>query len=307
MEASVLPPPPPVPPSVRRRKRARRNLAIIAAAVILAVCVLWYIKSTSSLQIANLASFGNSVANEIGTNFSSYPEPLPPIFPNISKKNAKLTVSGVIENTNKQRSANDLPPLAENPTLDAVASLRLDDMFTNQYFAHVSPTGASAESVASSVGYNHLAIGENLAEGIFSGDAGLVTAWMNSPGHRANILNTHYDQIGVAVREGTFQGKDAWIAVQIFGKPASDCDAPDAELKAAIDAAQTQLAVMGSQLQAEKTSLETAEAQSASGYDQRVEGYNNEVAQYNDLSAQTKTQVAQYNDEVAVFNQCLEE
>jgi len=87
---------------------------------------LWYLKHLSSLQIATIASLGNSVASEIGGNFSSYPAPLPPTFPNISKKSAKLTVSGVIASTNTQRSANDLPPLVENPTVtqrvDALAA-----------------------------------------------------------------------------------------------------------------------------------------------------------------------------------------
>jgi len=126
----------------------------------------------------------------------------------------------------------------------------------------VSPTGESAEAVASSVGYVHLALGENLAEGIFQGDAGVVTAWMNSPGHRANILNTHYDQIGVAVRRDA-PGKDVWLAVQVFGKPASDCASPDAALRAAITVAEAQLSDMDSQLQAEKISIETAQPRSA--------------------------------------------
>jgi len=282
-----------------------RNLTFIIVAVVLAVGALWVLERSSSLPFANITALENSIANEISANFSSYPAPLPPIFTNTSKKNAKLTSAGVIADTNGQRATNNLPPLAENPTLDDVAVLRLDDMFENQYFAHVSPTGESAEAVASSVGYVHLALGENLAEGIFQGDAGVVTAWMNSPGHRANILNTHYDQIGVAVREGTLQGKDVWLAVQVFGKPASDCASPDAALRAAITVAEAQLSDMDSQLQAEKISIETAQPRSGSDYNQKVEQYNSMVGRYNDLSGQTKTEIGQYNAEVSVFNQCL--
>jgi uncharacterized protein YkwD len=314
MEVSDLPPiplPPPVPPdrthAAARKKRARRNLIVLIVAVIVAAGGLWWLESTSSLPFANLASLGNSIANEVSANFSSYPSPLT-LFTNTSKAKAKLTASGVIAGTNQQRAANgNLPPLTENPTLDDIAVLRLDDMFENQYFAHVSPTGQSAETVASSVGYQHIALGENLAEGIFAGNAGLMTAWMNSPGHRANILNTHYDQIGVAVREGTFQGKDAWIAVQIFGRPASDCPAPDATLEATITTTEGQLSTMNAQLQNQKADIEATQPQSGSTYNAKVEQYNALVGQYNDLGNQVKTEVAQYNAQVNAFNQCLGE
>ena len=311
MEAFDLPPVPvPPPPSkkdvtVARKRRAKRNLSILAAAIIIVAGVLWWIERSSSLPFANISSLSNSIANEISANFSSYPAPIT-LYTNTSKAKAKLTSAGVIADTNEQRVTNgNLPPLGENLTLDDIAVLRLDDMFENQYFAHVSPSGASAETVASSVGYAHLALGENLAEGIFSGDAGVVGAWMNSPGHRANILNTHYDQIGVAVREGTFQGKDTWIAVQIFGKPASDCVAPGVALKAAIDAAEAQLATMSNQLQTEKTDIGITQPQAGSAYNAKVEQYNSLVGQYNSVSAQTKTDVGQYNAEVDAFNQCL--
>lgn len=317
MEASDLPPipappPPPVPPhkirTAARKKRARRNVIILIVVTVVAGAVLWWLESTSSLPFANLTSLENSIANEVSANFSSYPTPLT-LFTNTSKAKAKLTSAGVIANTNAQRAANgNLPALVESPTLDDIAVLRLDDMFENQYFAHVdSSTGQSAETVASSVGYQHLALGENLAEGIFAGDAGVVTAWMNSPGHRANILNTHYDQIGVAVREGTFQGKDAWIAVQIFGRPASDCPAPDANLEVTITVAESQLSTMNTQLQSEKADIEATQPQSGSAYNAKVEQYNALAGQYNDLSNQTKTEIAQYNAEVDAFNQCLAE
>lgn len=300
----VPPPPPGRGVAAARKRKAKRNLVWIAVAVAVVVGVFWWIERTSSLPFANITSLGNSIANEISQGFSSYPTPLSMVT-DTSKKNAKLTRAGVVADTNEQRQQNNLPALKENATLDAIATLRLDDMFEHQYFAHVSPTGASAETVASSVGYLHLALGENLAEGIFAGDAGVVGAWMNSPGHRANILNTHYDQIGVAVREGTFQGKDAWIAVQIFGRPASDCPAPSAAVKSAIDIAETQLTEMDAELQAQRAEVDAMEPKSGSAYNQSVQQYNAMVGRYNDLIAQTKAEIGEYNAEVGSFNQCL--
>ena len=54
---------------------------------------------------------------------------------------------------------------------------------------------------------------------------------MASPGHRANILNSRFIDIGVAVKEGEYQGKETWLAVQEFGEPLSDCPSPSTDLR----------------------------------------------------------------------------
>ena len=181
----------------------------------------------------------------------------------------------------------------------------MEDMFTNQYFAHVSPTGQSALTVASTVGYSYLALGENLALGNFTGDAGVVSAWMGSPGHRANILSSNYTQIGVAVGKGTYDGKSTWIAVQVFGRPASDCPSPDATLKSTVDAGTAQLNQMAVQLSNDDAAISNANPKYGADYNNDVATYNALVQQYNTLSAQVKTQAAQYNAEVQAFNACL--
>jgi uncharacterized protein YkwD len=219
-----------------------------------------------------------------------------------------LTREGDIAQTNLQRKENgNLPPLAENATLDEIATLRLEDMFKNQYFAHVSPASSSALMVAKRVGDNYIALGENLAMGDFEGDSGVVNAWMHSPGHRANILNTHYTEIGVAVGEGMFQGEDTWIAVQIFDRPASDCPLPDASLKTTLDASQTELSEMQARLQTQQSEMNAMEPQYGPDYNQAVDAYNALVAQYDALASQEKSEVAQYNAEVGAYNKCIEE
>jgi hypothetical protein len=180
-------------------------------------------------------------------------------------------------------------------------------MFQQQYFAHVGPQGESALTIATSVGYAHLALGENLALGLYTGDEGVVDAWMKSPGHRENILDTHYTQIGVAVRKGTFEGESTWIAVQVFGRPASDCSVPNETLKASIDASGDKISAFAAQLQSLKDGIASSSLQSGPEYNAQVQSYNNLAAQYNDLVAQTKTAVATYDAEVSAFNQCLGE
>ncbi|MBI2506980.1 MAG: CAP domain-containing protein, partial [Candidatus Colwellbacteria bacterium] len=125
-----------------------------------------------------------------------------------------LTRSGIILETNLQRQQNGSGFLAENSTLDATAAEKANDMCAKQYFAHVSPSGIGAAELADSFGYDYISIGENLALGPFASDAALVEAWMGSPGHRANILNSRFTEIGVGVTKCIFEGSSVWLAVQ---------------------------------------------------------------------------------------------
>jgi uncharacterized protein YkwD len=304
-----IPPSVPHPPAghhapTLRKKKAKKRLILIAIGVAVIGVGYWYFESSFSLPFQKIASFEASVSSEVQNNFSA-PAPLKEIPKTAAKKANTLTVEGVIADTNTQRTDNALAPLAENDTLDDIATLRLDDMFAKQYFAHIAPNGASALTVASSVGYSYLALGENLALGNFAGDSGVVTAWMNSPGHRANILDVHYTQIGVAVREGVFQGESTWIAVQVFGKPASACPAPDADLKTAIDTSESDIATMEGDLQTEKAAINAMQPQSGDAYNQKVSEYNSLVSQYNNLTAQAQAAITQYNTEINSFNACL--
>ena len=159
----------------------------------------------------------------------------PPIRVEREASGAELTIVGTIAKTNDERRTRGLPELAANAKLAAAARVKADDLFARQYFEHVSPTGAGPADLAREAGYEYIEIGENLALGNFSDDADLVRAWMESPGHRANILNKEYEEIGVAVGKGTFEGETTWMAVQVFGRPLPDCPKPDAVLKAQID------------------------------------------------------------------------
>lgn len=288
-----------------RRRRARRNLILIIAAAVVVGAIIWGFEEFSTMPLRKLASFETQVTSEVQQAAATFPAPLRSTG-RVSQKNSTLTIEGVIADTNTARAASSVAPLAENATLDDVATLRLDDMFAHQYFAHVSPTGESALTVASSVGYNHLALGENLAEGMFAGDQALVTAWMNSPGHRANILDAHYTQIGIAVREGMFDGQETWIAVQVFGKPVSACPpAPDPSLEAAITNAESALTSMNTELTDMKEQIDAMTPQSGAAYNQKVSEYNALVGQYNTLAGQTKTEVTQYDAAVQAYNTCL--
>ena len=217
-----------------------------------------------------------------------------------------LTRAGILAETNIARAENGgLPSLKGSAVLDAIAVGRLEDMFAKQYFAHVASDGGKAETIAKTVGYEFLTLGENLALGNYAGDAGVVTAWMESPGHRANILNDGYTELGIAARKGMFEGEETWIAVQIFARPASDCPAPDKALKAEITSEKETVEQMKAELNARQAELEAMHPKYGPAYEQKIDEYNALVGQYNALVAEIKSEVAQYNAMVSAFNSCV--
>jgi uncharacterized protein YkwD len=229
----------------------------------------------------------------------------PPLTIGGSENAANLSATKVIAITDQQRAANGkLPALKENTVLDAAALSKANDMFTNQYFEHVSPSGVAPGQLIERFGYLYIEAGENLILGNFASEQEVVQDWMNSPGHRANILNKNYTEIGVAVVKGTYQGKTVWIGVQEFGRPMSDCPQPSDSLKSEIDANNAKLNTMSADMQQKKAAMD-AEDQSSAQYQTDLNNYNAEVGQYNTLVTATKALVAQYNQAANDFNACV--
>lgn len=219
-----------------------------------------------------------------------------------------LTRTGVINWTNAERKQNGLAPLVENQKLNQAAAFKLADMFQNQFFAHESPTGEGAADLVKSANYEFVSVGENLALGNFESDKALVEAWMNSPGHRANILSKNFQEIGVAVGKGKFEGQETWLAVQIFAKHLSACPQPDQNLKIGVESSQKQidkLAASANQLRAELESSEPKNRKEFGEYNQRVDEYNALAKQINTLIESTKLLIDRYNFQVRVLNQCV--
>ncbi len=219
---------------------------------------------------------------------------------------ANLTSNGIIDFTNKQRATQGLDPLQENALLRKAAENKLEDMFKQQYFEHESPDGKMPSDLAKDVGYEYVQVGENLALGNFKDDEVLVQAWMDSPGHRANILNKKYSEIGTAARKGMFEGKEVWLAVQEFGTPLSSCPSTSNGTKSLIDSNRSELATLQSDLQQKKKALDANQFPSPDEYNRAVSEYNQLANRINQLSNSTQDMVKQYNDSVDDFNKCLQ-
>lgn len=153
----------------------------------------------------------------------------------------------IINETNQQRTDGALTALHENSLLDAAAQLKAEDMAKHQYFAHFSPAGISPWYWFNLVGYRYVHAGENLAIN-FTDSSAIVTAWMNSPEHRANIMSGAYTDIGVGTAEGTYQGYATVYVVQLFGSRAvatHTVSTPATTKTAAVVASSTSTRVLG--------------------------------------------------------------
>ncbi|MBU1148733.1 CAP domain-containing protein [Patescibacteria group bacterium] len=139
------------------------------------------------------------------------------LVPDISEGITNYSPS-LIDLTNQTRLAFNLPSLQINDQLQQAAQSKLDHMFANNYFEHVSPAGVSPWDFLNQVGYQYETAGENLAmDYIEITDA--HDAWMASPSHRQLILNPNYQEIGIAYQKGKINDKQTILIVALFSNP----------------------------------------------------------------------------------------
>jgi hypothetical protein len=139
-------------------------------------------------------------------------------FSGILGYSSSITADQVVDATNKQRALIGAKPLRVNTVLSSAARAKGQDMLSEQYWAHTSPSGRQPWDFMKQEKYTFVVAGENLARDFSTTDA-MMNAWMASPTHKANIINTRYEEIGIAVIDGTFQGVETTLVVQMFGTP----------------------------------------------------------------------------------------
>lgn len=135
-----------------------------------------------------------------------------------SNQIAAVVTATLVDLTNGDRREEDLGTLTVSPLLVAAAQAKANDMAEKGYFAHTSPDGRDSWTWFRDAGYKFSYAGENLAVN-FSDSADVEEAWMDSPTHRANILNGKFTEIGIATAKGTYKGESTVFVVQMFGTP----------------------------------------------------------------------------------------
>ena len=169
---------------------------------------LWKICSMYEVGISEVLSVNPQLTNSNLINVNQIIK-----VPNIAE--VKALEKQVVTIVNQERAKNGLAPLKENWQLSRVARYKSEDMRDKNYFSHTSPTYGSPFDMMKNFGIKYMAAGENIAMGQQTPTA-VMTAWMNSAGHKANILNSNFTEIGVGVAKDK-NGTIYWTQ-QFIGK-----------------------------------------------------------------------------------------
>jgi len=145
-----------------------------------------------------------------GTPSASNPKATPAPTP-VPQTSLSQDEKEVLDLINAERAKAGLPALKADPQLMEVARLKAKDMVDKNYFSHQSPTYGSPFDMMRNYGIKFTSAGENIAGN--STEEGAVKAWMNSEGHRKNILNGKYNYTGIGIYQSPKYGK---IYVQMF-------------------------------------------------------------------------------------------
>ena len=219
-------------------------------------------------------------------------------------KNGSVTLAGILAKTNLERTNISLIALTHSRKLDASAQKKAADILQRQYFEHTAPDGKTVTDLVTEQGYNYIKVGENLALGTFASDDEVVQAWMHSPGHRANILDTDYTEMGVGVAYGTYEGKHVVVVVQHFGRPISLCPILDASMKIQVGAMKAELDGLAQNLDTQKNAINQG-IDSKQDVTVQINTYNQAVDAYSKKAADFEKIRVAYNKEVDDFNKCV--
>lgn len=131
-------------------------------------------------------------------------------------------LSEVVWYINEARLASGVAPVTEDNLLDKSAALKVADMVARNYWAHDPPNGSGPWATIKEVGYPYSYIGENLAYGHYgttSPEKAIVQSWLNSKGHRANMLEPRFKDIGIAIQKAAYYHghKDVYVIVTQYG------------------------------------------------------------------------------------------
>jgi uncharacterized protein YkwD len=120
--------------------------------------------------------------------------------------------------TNGARAQSNLTALETSAELESAAERKAEHMLSHDYWAHFAPDGTSPWTFIDSAGYRYEAAGENLAVDFTAGED-IMRAWMESPTHRQNVVDSAFTEIGIAVVGGEFQGRSTYLVVALYAKP----------------------------------------------------------------------------------------
>lgn len=199
-----------------------QKVAALALAIVVAV-PLSASAETRRLSQTDVEQIASQVVSAIVTSRRARTVPAPPAQRRTSpaQQTAGISREAVLNAMNQERESRGLGPLRLDSRLNAAAADRINDMFDKGYFDHVSPDGTQPFVWVKYRKYSYATVGENLAEG-YRNAGGVVNGWMNSPGHRANLLGRSFEDAGIAIVRGSPSGRtNGYTVVALYAREAS--------------------------------------------------------------------------------------
>jgi uncharacterized protein YkwD len=209
------------------KKFLRAHWPVIAAIVVVSLVLMMQLRS-SPPPAAPALVFQRAAATPTATISALVPSPTPrPTPPKTPTPSPKATEGmarpmqsasqTILAQLNASRVANGVPALTSNATLQRMAQSYADEMAAGQFLSHTDPQGATFEMRIVRSGYRGSSTAENLGVTTEPGGTDIVGLWMNSPGHRANMLNPEFRAVGIGVATGMYEGLSATYVVAEFG------------------------------------------------------------------------------------------
>ena len=233
-----------------------------------------------------------------------------------------LNATDIVKLTNEYRITLGLPPLRENFQLTHAAEYRANDMIRNSYYAHVNPvTGENPGDAIKQANYQFKSYAENIAMGNWQSNGHIVDGWINSPGHRANIVNPDIREIGVAiVKDNTtpLGRPSVYYGVQLFASPMPDCSQPSKADKALLQDMQRKNDDIWRRVDDRRREIEALKNRidcetNMATRNRLITDYNRQVDSFNSLAAEAKGMqdslklvVQSYNNKINEYNTCMQ-
>lgn len=195
----------------------------------------------------------------------------------------------ILEEVNKHRMVKDIPSLILDDSLSAAAEEKLKDMFLKEYFDHISPEGEDISLAVKRKEYEFITVGENLIQGVFKDEKDVVDMWMDSPGHRENIVGRQYKETGIASGYGELFGRNVFVSVQIFATPLSVCPEVDDLLPERINEKEKKIENLRLKIDIEE----------------RMDTYNALVREHNNLVSEISLLIEEYNEMIREQEECF--
>lgn len=161
----------------------------------------------------------------------------------ISKLLASISSQAIIEKINPARVNYGKLELKISEKLSRAAELKAQDMVSRNYFSHKDPLGQEPWVWLDKVGYNYISAGENLAIDI-NDPSVLLNAWLSSPGHAKNILNSKFTDMGVGLAKGNILGRKTIVVVMYFGSESKEPIKIASQVLASVDVSPKEPAIV---------------------------------------------------------------